>query len=339
MISSAMTRRATVGVRRREFIGLLGATVVALVIVNPIPLSAEGRPHISILHSGFPNRAPLQYLFAELRALGYDDGRTADIELLGAEGNEERLRTLVEQLGAEKPTVIIGITSPAVLAIKRAGLTTPVVFQSVADPVGLGIVESLAHPGGNFTGVAYSEAELGGKRLELLVDAIPTAKRVAVIWSASLLENAAMLDNIGRSASKLDVDIYPRQLAGVDDLAHAFEDATRAGAQALVFMTDNALFGRRKVVAELALAHHLPSIHSFPLEAQDGGLMSFGPSLAEMYRRTAALVDQIVKGARPSDLPVEEPTRFTLVVNTKTAKALNVVLPPSIMVRADEVIE
>jgi ABC-type uncharacterized transport system substrate-binding protein len=333
-------KRTSLPLRRREFIHMFGsATAAALFIANPIFAWAEGRPHISILHSGFPNRAPLQYLFAELRALGYEEGRTAEIELLGAEGNEEHLRMLVEHLGAEKPTVIIAITSPAALAIKRAGLVTPVVFQSVADPVGLGIVESLARPGGNFTGVAYSEAELGGKRLELLVDAIPSAKRVAVIWSASLLENAAMLDDIRRSALRLNVEVYPRELAGVDDLAPAFDDAVRAGAQCLIFMTDNALFGRRKQVAELALAHHLPSIHSFPPEVQDGGLMSFGPSLAEMYRRTAALVDQIIKGARPSDLPVEEPTRFTLIVNTRTAKALDVMLPPMIMIRADEVIE
>jgi putative tryptophan/tyrosine transport system substrate-binding protein len=308
-------------------------------VATAIPASAQGRPHISILHSGFPNRSPIQYLFAELRALGYEDGRTADIELLGAEGNDERLRMLVEQLNAESPNVIIAITSPAVLAIKRAGLATPVVFQSVSDPVGLGIVESLAHPGGNFTGVAYSEAELGGKRLELLVDTIPSTKRVAVIWSALLPENAAMLDNIRRSATTLGVDVYTRELAGPDALAHAFEDAVKAGAQGVVFMTDNALFGRRKEIADLALAHHLPSIHSFPPEAQDGGLMSFGPSLDESYRRTAALADQIIKGARPSDLPVEEPTRFTLAVNTKTAKALDVVLPPTIMMRADEVIE
>jgi ABC-type uncharacterized transport system substrate-binding protein len=324
-------------VNRRAFIVLLGT--VAAAAIGASSASAERRPRISILHSGFPNRAPVQYLFEELRALGYEEGRTAEIEVLGAEGNAVRLRMLVERLRAEKPTVIIAITSPAVLAVKRAGLATPVVFQSVADPVGLGIVESLAHPGGNFTGVAYSEAELGGKRLELLVDAIPSAKRVAVIWSASLPENAAMLDDIRRSATTLGVDIYARELAGVDDLTHAFEDAVKARAQGVVFMTDNALFGRRKEIADLALRHRLPSIHSFPPEVQDGGLMSFGPSLEEMYRRTAALTDKILKGARPSDLPVEEPTRFTLAVNRRTAKALDVELPDAITIRADEVIE
>src|SRR5215471_7791642 len=186
--------------RRRTFIALLGTAATAMpFITSASSTSAQGRPRVSILHSGFPNRTPIQYLFAELRALGYEDGRTAEIQLLGAEGNEERLRGFVEQLAVEKPNVIIAMTSPAVLAIKRARLTTPVVFVFVSDPVGLGIVESLAHPGGNFTGVTYSEAALGGKRLELLVDAIPSAKRVAVIWSASFAENAAMLDNIRRS--------------------------------------------------------------------------------------------------------------------------------------------
>jgi putative ABC transport system substrate-binding protein len=327
-------------VKRRDFIRLFGtAGTAALFITNPILASAEGPSHISILHSGFPNRTPIEHLFAELRTLGYEDGRTAKIELLGAEGNEERLGKFVERLEAEKPDVIIAMTSPAALAIKRGGLTIPVVFVFVSDPVGLGIVKSLSRPGGNFTGVTYSDAQLGGKRLELLVDAIPSVKRVAVIWSASFRENAAMLDNIRRSASAVGVEVYPRELAGVDDLAHAFDEVAKAGAQAVVFMTDNALFGRRKEIADLALAHHLPSIHSYPPEVHDGGLMAFGPLLEESYRRAAALADQILKGTQPSDLPVEEPTRFALTVNTKTAKALNVVLPQTIMIRADEVIE
>jgi ABC-type uncharacterized transport system substrate-binding protein len=327
-------------VRRRRFICLLGAAATAApVIGNAILAAAQGRPHISILHSGFPNQTPIQHLFAELRALDYEDGRTATLELLGAEGNAERLKEFVKRLDAEKPSVIIAMTSPAALAIKRARLTTPVVFVFVSDPVGLGLVESLSHPGGNFTGVTYSDAQLGGKRLELLVDAIPSAKRVAVIWSASFRENVAMLDNIHRSASALGVEVYPRELAGADDLAQAFDDAAKAGAHAVIFMTDNALFGRRKEIADLALAHHLPSIHSYPPEVQDGGLMAFGPLLEESYRRVAALTDKVLKGALPFDLPVEEPTRFALTVNTKTAKALNLVLPPSIMLRADQVIE
>ena len=326
--------------KRRSFIALFGTAATAMLfIASGRSTSAQGRPHISILHSGFPNRTPIQHLFAALRELGYEDGRTAAIELLAGEGDVDRLNALVTQLAAQRPDVIIALTPPAVLAIKRAGLTSPVVFAFVSDPIALGIVESLARPGGNFTGMTYSTAQLGAKRLELLMDALPDTRLVAVIWSAAFADNAAILDSIRRSASALGVGIASRELHGVGDLGGAFDDAARTGAQAVIFMTDNALFGRRKEIAVLALAHRLSSIHSFPQEVEDGGLMSYGPDLDESYRRSAALTDKILKGARPADLPVEEPTRFTLAVNTTTAKSLGVVLPPSILIRADEVIE
>ncbi len=212
-------------------------------------------------------------------------------------------------------------------------------FLFVPDPVGLGIVGSLTHPGANFTGVTYSEAVLGGKRLELLVDALPGTTRVAVLWSPSFAENVALLESIRGSASTRGIEVFSRELRGAQDLAPAFDDATRAGVQAVVFMTDNALFAHRKEVAELALAHRLPSIHSFPPEVQDGGLMSYGPDLTENYRRAAALADRILKGTRPADLPVEEPRKFQFVVNLKTATALDLTIPQSILARADEVIE
>ncbi len=319
--------------KRRAFIAALLAAVLAT------PARAEERPRISILHSGFPNRTPIHLLFEALRALGYENGRTATIDLLGAEGGTDRLNALIAQLAAQKSDVIIAFTSPAVLALKRAGLTTPVVFGFVSDPVALGVVESLARPGANFTGVTYSAAELGGKRLELLIDALPGTKRAAVLWSPSFAENAAILESIRGSAAARGIEIFSRELRGVEDLPSAFDDAARAGAQAVVFMTDNAMFAHGKEVAELALAHHLPSIHSFVNEVRDGGLMSYSPDGRESYRRAAALADRILKGARPADLPVEEPTRFTLAVNMTTAKALGIALPPSIMLRAEEVIE
>jgi putative tryptophan/tyrosine transport system substrate-binding protein len=321
--------------KRREFISLLGAAAAA----RPLAVCAQERRRISILHSGFPNLTPMHHLFAALRTLGYEDGRTATIELLGGEGDSYRLNTLVAKLAVHSPDVIIALTEPAVLALKQAGVTTPVVFAFVGDPVGLGIVASLSHPGGNFTGVSYSDAVLGGKRLELLMDALPGTQRVAVIWSRSLATNSAILDAIGEAARARGIEISPRELHGADDLPAAFDDAKTSGAQAAIFMTDNVMFGRRKEVAALALAHRLPSIHSFWLEAEDGGLMSFGPDPDESYRRPAALADAILKGARPADLPVEEPTRFLLVVNLKTAAALAITLPPTILVRADKVIE
>jgi putative ABC transport system substrate-binding protein len=319
--------------RRREFIaGLLAASV-------PTAARAQEWPRISVLHSGFPNRTPIHLLFEALGKLGYENGHTATIDLLGGEGNADRLNALVAQLAAQAPGVIIAITSPAVLSLKKARLTTPVVFAFVPDPVRLGIVESLAHPGGNFTGVTYSETVLGGKRLELLLDAVPGTTRIAVLWSPSFPENAAILESIRGSASARGIVVFSREFHGVEDLAPAFDDATRAGAQAVVFMTDNLMFGHRKQVAELALAHHLPSMHSFPPEVRDGGLMFYGPSQGENYRRAAALADRILKGARPAELPVEQPTTFELVVNLKTAKALGLTIPESLLLRADEVIE
>jgi putative tryptophan/tyrosine transport system substrate-binding protein len=319
--------------RRREFVaGLLAVSLGK-------PTLARERSSIIILHSGFPNRTPIHLLFEALGKLGYENSRTATIDLLGGEGDPNRLNALVAQLGAQKPDVIIALTSPAVLALKQAKLTIPVVFAFVPDPVGLGIVESLAHPGGTFTGVTYSEAVLGGKRLELLIDAVPGTRRIAVLWSPLLPENAAILESIRESASARGIVVFSRELHGVEDLASAFDDATRAGAQAAVFMTDNVMFGHRKQVAELALAHHLPSIHSFPPEVRDGGLMFYGPSSGESYGRAAALADRILQGARPGELPVEQPTKFELIINLRTAKALGLTIPESFLLRADEVIE
>ena len=255
--------------RRREFIaGVLLASIAQ-------PALAAGK-RISILHSGFPNRTPIQILIEDLRALGYGNGRDATIEVLGGEGDPERLKALVDRLASNKPDLIIAITSPAALALKRAGIVTPVVFAFVTDPVGLGIVESLAHPGGNFTGVTYSEATMGGKRLDLLLNAVPGARRVAVIWTRKFSENADIFDAIRNAAQARGVDVFAKELEGVQDLVPAFDDAKASGAQALIFITDNLMFGRRKEIAALAISHHLPSMHSFRPEVVDGGLMSYG---------------------------------------------------------------
>jgi putative tryptophan/tyrosine transport system substrate-binding protein len=322
--------------KRREFISLFaGATATWWAVRRA---RAGDGPRISILHSGFASRTPIHLLYDALRALGYEHGRTVTIDLYAAEGDSERLTALVGQIAAQRPDVIIGLTSPAARALKQAGVLTPVVFAFVSDPVGLGIVKSLPRPGANFTGVTYSDAVLGGKRLEYLLDALPGTTRVAVLWG-HFPENIPLVENIGRSASTKGIEIISRELGGVEDLAQAFEDATRSGAQGAIFLTDNTMFGHRKEIAELALAHRLPSIHSFEPEVEDGGLMSFGPDPLDAYRRTAALADKILKGATPSNLPVEEPTRFKLALNLKTAKALGITIPATLVARADEVIE
>lgn len=324
--------------RRREFIKCLSAALsLALPVGTP---ACAGEPSkITILHSGFPNRTPIHLLIEALAKLGYENNRTAKIDLLGGEGDPDRLNSLVAQIGAQRPDVIIAITSPAAVALRNARLSVPVVFAFVPDPVGLGIVESIAHPGGNFTGVTYSEAGVGGKRLELLLDAIAGMTRVAVLLNRSFPGHSAALESIRTLAAIRGVEVFVRETKSVEDLEPAFEDVQRAKAQAAVFMADNVMFGSRKKVAELALKYRLPTMHSFPPEVRDGGLMFYGPSNEENYMRSAALVDRILKGARPSELPVEQPTKYELIINLKTAKALGLAMPESFLLRADEVIE
>lgn len=320
--------------RRRDFIALLGS----MAAVSARTARAKGY-RIVILHSGFPRRTPIDHLFDALRERGYEDGRTATIELLGGEGDPHRLKTLIAGIVSERPDVTIAVTSPAALGLKQAGLLTPVVFAFVSDPVGQGIVANLAHPGGNFTGISYSETKIGSKRLEFLVDAVPAARRVAIIWGSGFPENAAIAEAVEAAARARSLPAFSRKVIQLNDLTPAFEDAETFGATALIFLTDNLLFGHRKEIAELALSHHLPSMHSFPPEVQDGALMSYGPDPEEEYQRAAALADQILKGASPTDLPVEEPTRFNLAVNIKTAKTFGLSIPPTLLALADQVIE
>ena len=318
--------------RRKFLIGLLTGLIVT-------GARAQQRVRITILHSGFPNRTPIHQLFEALSKLGLENGRTAMIDLLGGEGDAKKLNALVEQIGVQKPDVVIAITSPAAVALKEARLTIPVVFAFVPDPVGLGIVESLARPGGNFTGVTYSESGLGGKRLELLLEAVTGTTKVAVFWNPSFPGHADALENTRTSALTRGIEIYSRELKGIEDLELAFDDAVRAKAQAAVFMADNVMFGNRKRVAEVALRQRIPTIHSFPPEVEDGGLMFYGPSNGENYRRAAALAERILKGKRPGELPVERPTKFELIINLKTAKALGLTISEVFLLRADQVIE
>jgi ABC-type uncharacterized transport system substrate-binding protein len=318
---------------RRAFLCGLLAPPLAL------PSRSADRPRITILHSGFPWRTPIHMLLNDLKALGYEDDRSASIDVVGGEGDPQRLKKVVAEIIANRPSVIVAITSPAALALKNAGVDTPVVFGFVSDPVGLGLVQSLARPDGKFTGITFGDAKLGSKRLELLADALPGLRRVAVLWASSWPENAAMLDSIRRAAAALNIEVVAYPLRGAADLAPSFVAAQADGAQAAVFMTDNEMFGRRKEIAALAIEHRLPSIHSFTTEAQDGSLLAFSADFGETYGRIAALVDRIVKGMRSGDLPVEEPTKFTLSVNLKTAVALQITIPPSFLARADDVIE
>lgn len=325
--------------RRRAILSVLvGTTLAGLAGSPPSALGAQ-RSRIAILHSGYPERTPIHELYRQLRLRGYEDGRTAEIALMGAQGDLAQLDRLVAAIGTARPDVVVALTPPAVVAIKRADLGLATVFAFVGDPVAFGLVDSLARPGGSITGVAFNDPSLGGKRVELLLDALPATRRIAVLWNRDFPENLPMGESARHAAEARGIEVIMSQFGGFDDLPRAFQTARAAGAEAGVFVPDNMTFGHRPQIAAMALEHRLPTIHNFPPEAVDGALMSFGGDLSESYERVAAFVDRILHGAKPATLPVESSTRFRLVVNLKTARALGLVLPESLLARADEVVE
>jgi putative ABC transport system substrate-binding protein len=321
-----IARRALIG-------GLLAAPLVTAAGAQ------QRKARIIVLHSGFPHLTPLHLLVDHLKRLGYENGRSATVEIEGGEGNPARLDALVAKIVSDPPDVTVAVTSPAARALKAAGLATPVVFLVVSDPIGLGLAETLARPGGNFTGITGIDPSVAEKRMELLADALPGLRRLAILWNDVSAEGVAMAVTARAAAVARGITVIEREYGNLEDIAAAFAEVKAAGAEAVVFGTSNVSFGHRADIAGFALAHRLPSVYSFPQEVEDGGLISYGVDLDDQYRRAAALIDKILKGARPADLPVEGPTRFTLAVNLRTATALGIAIPPALLARADIVIE
>ncbi|MBI2553901.1 MAG: ABC transporter substrate-binding protein, partial [Candidatus Rokubacteria bacterium] len=233
----------------------------------------------------------------------------------------------------------IGSSTPEALAAKNATRTIPIVMVIPGDPVGTGLVESLARPGGNSTGLSQIAPELAGKRLELLKEIVPKLSRVAVLWNPQGTTSPLSWKEIQLPARELGVQLHSLEVRSPNDFDKAFEDATRARAGALAIMPNPVFAGNLKRIADLAAKHRLPSIFQLREFADAGGLVAYGPDRSDMFRRAATFVDKILKGAKPADLPVEQPTRFELVINLKTAKALGLTIPPSVLIRADEVIQ
>lgn len=278
----------------------------------------------------------------ELRALGWIEGRNLVVDVRGAEGRPERLPALVAELLAAKPDIIVSVAPQPTRAAKDTTSTIPIVFVAVADPIALGVVTNLARPGGHITGLStLVPGGFTGKLLELLREAVPTAGRVAVLWSS---KNPLHVHFIPRelvpSAEALGVKLQMLDVTEAAGIASAIEAAVRERAQALFVMGDPMFhrpFGR---VPELALRAKLPSLYlDRDVVVVGGGLLSYGPDWGVMFRRAAAYVDRILKGAQPGDLPVEQPARFELVINMKTARALGLIIPQSLLLRADQVIE
>ena len=277
---------------------------------------------------------------AGMRVLGHSGDKAFAFEERYAEGKVDRLKALARELVDHQPDVLLVSTTPASLEAKAATSTLPIVIVLVADPVGAGIVQSLARPGGNITGITNIVAELAGKRLELLKQMVPGASRIAVLVNPDSQNAPLQMHHAEAAARTLGVELRPvLHVRSAADLEPAFQAAARARAVAAIRMIDPLVFMLRDQTAALAIKFKLPVIYPAREDVLAGGLVAYGANVPEQYRQAATLVDRILKGAKPADLPVEQPTKFELVINLKAAKALGLTVPQSLRLRADEVIQ
>jgi putative tryptophan/tyrosine transport system substrate-binding protein len=328
-------------VNRRSLITLLGGAAVAW------PLAARAQQAGKIARIGFLGTSSpslerhLTDAFRQkLRELGQIEGETITIEYRWAEGQDDRLPRLATELVRLKPDVIVTVGSPGTVAAKRATNTVPIVFASSGNPVVAGLVGSFARPGGNVTGFTISGPELEGKRMQLLKDAFPNLSRVAVMWNSANPVVFEFYQQARAAAAALGLNLQPvTEVRRVDDFKGAFSTIATAKPDALVVLVDRFLLAHRMEIVSFAAVSRLPVAYPYRSYVEAGGLMSYAANDLEQFRRTAIYVDKIIRGAKPADLPVEEPTKFDLVINLTTAKALGLKIPESFLLRADEVIE
>jgi putative ABC transport system substrate-binding protein len=274
-----------------------------------------------------------------LQMLGYAEGKNLALEIRYAEGKSERLPDLARELVSLKPDVIVASSDLAIAATKRETRTIPIVMVFSVDPVGTGFVASFARPGGQITGLSGVAPDLSGKRLELLREVVPGLSRVAIVWNPDVRGAVLEYKETETAARSQRLELQSVELFSADDLNRAFSGLSSQRAQAVILSSGNPVaMAQRAEVASLAQRNRLPSIYAIREYVDVGGLLSYGPSIGDMWRRTATYVDKILKGAKPADLPVEQPTKFELVINLTTAKTLGLTIPPSLLRRADDVI-
>ena len=321
---------------RRKLITLLGGAVAW-------PLAARAQraklPTIGFLGVTTPSsQSKWTAAFVQrLRELGWIEGRTVTIEYRWAEGRSERYAEIAAEFVRLKVDVIVAMGG-AVPAVKQATSVIPIVFAAAADPLGSGLVASLARPGGNITGLSGQATDLAGKRLELLREIVPTLRRLAILANVGFPAAALQINEFQGTARKIDLEVATCEIRQADDIAPALE-ALKGGVDALYVVLDPLTFNNRMRINTLALAARLPTIHGSREGVEAAGLMFYGPSYPDLFRRTGDYVDKILRGTKPADIPVEQPTKFDLVINLTTAKALGLKIPESILLRADEVIE
>src|SRR4051794_12087086 len=331
-----MNRRALVGVTA-------GALLTSLVATWP-SVDAQSRDNtrrIGFLASGSSAfAAPIVGAFrAGLRDLGWAEGQNVMIEFRFAEGRFDRLPDLAAELVRLKMDLIVAVPTPAALAAKNATGTIPIVMISVTDPQGIGLVASLARPGGNVTGGSFSVGiDIIGKQLQLLKEVFPRASSVAILLNPANPGHAQILNKMKADAKSLGLSLHLLEARAPDEFDDAFAAITKDHVDTLLVVADAMFQANRTRLAELAAKNRLPTMYTFREYADAGGLISYGPNLVSQYRQAAVYVDKILKGAKPGDLPVEQPTKFELVINLKTAKALGITIPQSLLQRADELI-
>jgi putative tryptophan/tyrosine transport system substrate-binding protein len=329
--------------RRREFISLLGGAAAAWPLAARAQQAATGRiPVVGMLwHAGSAEQEDV-YMSVVRKAfsdLGYVEGKNIRFELRFPAEQPDRFRTMAAELVAIKPDVIIAVTPLGAVELKKLTSTIPIVFVLVADPVGFGLIDSLAHPGGNATGLSLITNDLSGKRLGLLKEAVPALSRVALLvdWTDAFRERTIKAHQA--AAQSLGIALWSAELASADDIEPLFAKFVADRADAVVWGPGGLLFVERARLGAAALAHKLPTMATVAEEVPPGLLMSYGQDVPDYFRRSVSYVDKILKGAKPADLPVEQPTRFKLLLNLRTAKSLGLALPQTLVVSADEVIE
>ena len=274
-----------------------------------------------------------------LRDLGYVEGRNVLIEYRWAEGKYDRFPALIGELLALKVAVIVTAGTPATLAVKKATTSVPVVMTAVGDPVGTGIVPSLSHPGGNITGLTAISTEMDAKRLELLREVVPSVSYIALLWNAASPLQVLAEKQVQAAAQVLRMRVLSLGVKTEEEIKSALAVMARERPDALLVLADRLLLHHRALIMDFATRHRLPGVHAYRELVEAGGLMSFGPSYADMHKRAAYFVDRILKGAKPGDLPVERPRTFELVINLKVAKALGLTIPQSVLLRGTEIIQ
>ena len=326
---------------RNRLIALVGALVVGLFLF-PATSAAQADakvPRVGVLSNQSRGNPPGSLALLDgLRELGYVEGRSIVIDWFGAGGDATKFPRLAAELVGLKVDVIVA-TSDAAIQAARASKTIPIVMVTPSDPEALGFVRTLAQPGGNITGLTWQTREAVPKRLQLLVEAVPRLSRVAVLWDATEPDRRRQVEEAKEAAPKLGVAIQVFEVRSPGDLEGAFAAMTRAGVGAVLVEASTMLSNTRARLAELAMKASLPTMGFFDHMADAGLLMSFSPHLRDQYRRTAYFIDKILRGAKPSELPVEQPTKFELVVNLRTAKALRLTIPPSVLIQAARAVE